>query len=71
MNEAFQPHQDYKSFSLDPMGKYMSYFECDHSANGNCADALKAYQAVPQKRPLKLRRLEVRIGQIHQLQGRS
>jgi len=48
-NEACQLQQDNKGFSLDANGKYKLDFECDHSADGNCAAALKAYQAVLQK----------------------
>ena len=40
-----------RAFSLDANGKYMLDLECNHSSDGLCAAALKAYQAVLQKTP--------------------
>ena len=36
---------------MDANGKYILDLECDHSSDGLCAAAPKAYQAVPQRMP--------------------
>ena len=41
--------QDNKGFTLDANGKYKLDFTRDHTVDGNCATALKAYQVVLQK----------------------
>ena len=41
----------HKGFSLDANGKHILAFRGSHSAAGNCAAALRAYQAVLPERP--------------------
>ena len=48
-NKACQLQQDSGGFSPIANGKYKLAFDCNHSAAGNCAAALKAYETVPKR----------------------